>query len=634
MARVPTLASLRDAAESVAGSGSPPGAPDGWVSAPFDRELSAEVRALVARLAPAQRLWLSGYLAGSLVHGADAQPAALPLPAAEPVTILFGSQSGNSESLARRCGQRLAALQVPHRLLDMLDCRKADLEQASRLLVIVSTHGDGDPPERAVPLFELLASRRAPRLTQLRFAVLALGDTSYEHFCAAGRRIDARLEELGAQRLLACVECDVEFESPASTWIESVATGLASATSGPEVARAAPAGVELAGTAQVATAPAHALCAVAQAWTRKHPFAAEVLAAHGLTASGSTKEVRHVELSLRGSGIHYEPGDALGIVPRNAESEVDALLDLLPFKPDTPVRIGDGDATLRSALLEKLEISSLAGPVVRRYAQAVQSEELQRLVLDAEALRAFPHGRDLRDLVGAHPPRELDAAAFVRLLVPLAPRLYSIASSAKASPDEVHLTVGLVAYSSAGRQRRGVVSGAVAGLEEGDTLPVYLHRNEGFRLPADPAAPIVMIGAGTGVAPYRGFLAEREVTGATGRNWLVFGDRSFELDFLYQSEWLACRQRGLLARLDVAFSRDQAEKHYVQHRLLEHGKTLWHWLQQGAHLYVCGDATRMAPDVESALLEIIRRHDGLDAEASREYLLQLQRERRYQKDVY
>lgn len=590
--------------------------PDPWPSAPFDRGLADEIRALVARLAPGQRLWLSGYLAGGL---AAAPEATTPGGAADavPVTILFGSQSGNSEALALRLSQQFEARGTAHRVLDMLDCRKADLEQARELVVIVSTHGDGDPPERAAPFFELLFGRKAPQLSRSRFAVLALGDTSYEHYCAAGRRVDTRLEELGAQRAMPRIDCDVDFEAAAANWIDSTVQAFAG--------RAAAA----------INAPAEPVSAsIARVWTRKSPFAAEILANQPLTARGSTKDVRHVELSLDGADLSYQPGDALGIVPRNAGAEIEALLSQLDFGVDTLVRAGERELPLGTALCEHFEIGTLTAAFVRRYAQAVHSPALLQLVDDATALNRYLYGRDLRDLVAEHPPRGLDAKAFAALLPPLAPRLYSIASSARATPDEVHLTVGVVAHESRGRARRGVVSGSLASLGTDATLPVYLHRNDGFRLPTDPAAAILMIGAGTGVAPYRGFLADREASGASGRNWLLFGDRSFELDFLYQAEWLAWRRRGLLTRLDVAFSRDQPEKIYVQHRLRENGADVWRWLQDGAHLYLCGDATHMAPDVERTLLDLARDHGGLDAEAAREYLLELQRQRRYQKDVY
>lgn len=593
-------------------------APVAWAAAPFDRQLAAEAQSLIAQLDSRQRAWLSGFLAGSL------EPATAPAAAAgapPPVAILYGSQSGNGEQLAQRLAARLAEQRVPHRMLDMIDCRKKDLESAATLLVIVSTHGDGEPPDRAIPLHELLHGRKAPRLAHLRYSVLALGDSSYDKFCETGRQFDARLEALGATRLVPRSDCDVDFEGPAQQWIEAIATAL-------------PASASLPATGSQATAVAQRPSSLASAHTRKTPFHAPVLANQRLTAHGSSKDVRHIELSLEGSNIHYEPGDSLGIVPRNRASEVDTLLEALRMPADAPVSIDGQALAFRDALLERCEIGALSATFVRRYANAVDDTDLVRLAMNEIELARFVHGRDLRDLVTENPPRGLDAPSFTQLLRPLAPRLYSLASSAAATPDEAHLTVSVVEYEKLGRARRGVVSGSLAALAEDAVLPVYLHRNTSFRLPADARAPIVMIGAGTGVAPFRSFVAEREAAGAPGRHWLIFGDRSFELDFLYQAEWLDWRKNGVLTRLDVAFSRDQERKVYVQHRLLEHGAELWAWLEEGAHLYVCGDATHMAPDVEAALLTLLKRHGGFSDDDARSYLLELQRARRYQRDVY
>lgn len=600
-----------------------PRSQDAWAAAPFEPALAEELRRLVARLGDAQRLWLSGYLAGTTATAAAPQPVPAAPPSQLPVTILFGSQSGNSEQLARRLGEALAARGLPCTLLDMMDCRKSHLQEARRLLVVVSTHGEGVPPDRALPLHELLHSRKAPQLGHLEYAVLALGDSSYEHFCETGRQFDARLRELGAVALHPRVECDVDFETPAREWIETLVARLAQSSGG---APAQP------------TDAARPTASISNAWTRRNPFPAAVLANQRLTARDSTKDVRHIELSLEGSNIRYEPGDALGVVPRNDAAEVDALLGALRFDAEAPVTADARTVSLREALLERLDIGLLTAGVIERYAAATASEALAGLLQPArhEELQRYLHGRHLIDLVSEQPPDGLDAAALTSLLRPLAPRLYSIASSQRATPDEAHLTVSLVAYESLGRRRRGVVSGALAalGTEEGSTAPVYLHRNPNFRLPADPEAALVMIGPGTGVAPFRGFLAERETLGARGRNWLFFGDRCFESDFLYQAEWLEWRRRGLLTRIDVAFSRDQAEKVYVQQRLRERGAELWSWLEEGAHLYVCGDATHMAPDVHAALLEIACRHGARSEEEAEEYLLGLQRERRYQRDVY
>jgi sulfite reductase (NADPH) flavoprotein alpha-component len=600
---------------------------DPWALAPFAPAVTAEVRALVGRLDREQRLWLSGFLAGleaqQTLGPVLAAAAALPLP--KPVvTVLFGSQTGNSERLAKQVADQLTARGVRFTLLDMLRCTKNHLQEAQFLLLIVSTHGDGDPPERAVPLSELLSGRKAPRLDHLRYSVLALGDSSYEKFCEAGRQFDARLETLGAQRLHPREECDVDFEAPARRWIDAVVGKLEEHVAPGLRAEAAPA-------AERHTA------SVSNAYTRKNPYWAAVLANERLTASPSSKDVRHIELSLEGSGIRYEPGDSIGIVPHNRAQDVDALLQRLPFGPESEVH-GDAQSTLslRQALSERFEIGPVSRSYVKRYAEAIHSPELEAIGAASDREFAlYARGRHLLDLVSQHAPSGLDAAGFARLLPPLAPRLYSIASSQQVSSDEVHLAVSIVRYESFERVRWGVVSGALVQLcAEDATVPIYLHRNPAFRLPDDPGTAIVMIGPGTGVAPFRAFLSERERTGASGRNWLFFGDRTFEWDFLYQAEWLEWRRRRLLTRMDVAFSRDQDSKLYVQHRMLEQGAELWQWLEDGASLYVCGDAQQMAPDVHRTLLGIIATHGGRSEEDAAEYLLQMQQTRRYQRDVY
>jgi sulfite reductase (NADPH) flavoprotein alpha-component len=591
-----------------------------WTSAPFDPALAGEVQRLVARLDAPQRFWLSGYLAG--LGASTVQTNEAPLASAQPlVTVLYGSQSGNGELLSQRLAEILAQRGLTHERLDMLDCRKEHLQSAQHLLVVVSTHGEGDPPDRARPLYELLHGRKAPKLQHLKYSVLALGDASYEKFCETGRRFDAQLQALGATPLHPRVECDVDFHDAAEQWMEAVVAQIASAH---------------ATTSPTSTATPRPIASVATAYTRKNPYLAPVLANQRLTARNSTKDVRHIELSIEGAGIHYEPGDALGIVPRNRSSAVDAVLAALPFSGESEVLIGAQHTSLRQALHEHYEIGPLTDSLLSRYAAATQNATLATLLSAEHAadLRRYLHGRDLLDLLTEHPPQGLDVQAFAQLLRPMAPRLYSIASSPRATPDEIHLTVRIINYDAHGRERQGVVSGELGLLtEEGSALPIYPHRNPAFRLPS-PHVPIIMIGPGTGVAPFRAFMAERESVGATGRNWLFFGDRSLRSDFLYQTEWLEWRKRGLLHRLDVAFSRDGARKVYVQHRMREHGRTLFAWLEGGAHLYVCGDAQFMAPDVEHALLEVLQEHGGMTAERASEYLLDLQRERRYQKDVY
>jgi len=595
-----------------------------WASAPFDAALAGEVQHLVGRLDVGQKLWLSGYLAGSLASAAPVAKPAVAGAARPLITIAYGSHSGNGEQLAQRIGQAANARGLSFVVMDMLDCRKNHLQEAKYLLVVVSTHGEGEPPDHAKPLYELMHSRKAPKLDQLQYSVLALGDSSYAMFCETGRRFDAQFEALGARRLHDRVECDVDFQTAADQWVEAVVEAIA---------RENP---ENAGVTSPSLALARPSATIATAHTRKNPFHAPLLVNQRLTGRNSTKDVRHIELSIEGSGMHYEPGDALGVVPRNQDAEVAAVLESLPFAPELPVEVGAQSATLRDALTHQLDIGLLSRPVVERYAEATGNDALRQLTLAGREadLQRYLHGRHLIDLLREHAPAGLEASDLVKLLRPLAPRLYSIASSLRASPDEVHLTVSHVTYESLGRERAGVVSGALAQLDGDVTAPVYVQRNPAFHLPSSSDAPLIMIGPGTGVAPFRAFLAEREATGARGRNWLFFGDRSFWSDFLYQSEWLEWRKRGLLERIDVAFSRDGAEKIYVQHRIQQRGRELYAWLESGAHIYVCGDAQSMAPDVERALLAVVREHGARSTEQAEEYLLQLQRERRYQKDVY
>lgn len=588
---------------------------DAWQGSPLPAPLAEEARRLVDRLDASQRLWLSGFLAGAAALGAAAQEA----PSSSSVTIVFGSQSGNAERLAHRAAEILAGRGITCTVRDMIDCGKAELLAAQTLLVLVSTQGEGDPPDRALPLWELLNGRKAPALSHLSFAVLALGDSSYQHFCETGKRFDAKLEALGARRIHPRVDCDVDFEAPSGMWMEAVSGVIAQSS------RAA---------APVITLP-QSSASLSSAFTRRNPFQASVLVNQKITGRGSSKDVRHIELSLEGSNIRYEPGDAIGVVPRNPTAAADELLQLLPFAAGDTVTVEGHELALSDFLRDRADIGRVDAALVGRYAEAIAGNEA-RSWIEAHAA-ASQAGKSpapsLADLVRAFPPQNIDAQAFVGLLRPLAPRLYSIASSLLASPDEAHLCVSIVEWQARGRKQRGLVSGHLADLTDQDSLAIYLHRNTGFRLPSDDAS-IIMIGAGTGVAPYRAFVAEREARGSRGRNWLIYGDRSFETDFLYQSEWLAWRKQRVLTRIDVAFSRDQEAKRYVQHQVADAGKDLWAWLQEGARLYVCGDASGMAPGVHEALLQVAERHGGLDREGAAGYLVGLQRERRYQRDVY
>ncbi|MCK0745847.1 assimilatory sulfite reductase (NADPH) flavoprotein subunit [Chromohalobacter nigrandesensis] len=587
-------------------------------NSPLSADQARRLNDALVDLDARQRAWLQGYLAGLDAHDAPAAAESAALTPGEPLTVLFGSQTGNAEGVAEQAVERARARGLEVELKDMASFGKQDLKQATRLMAVVSTQGDGDPPDSALSFYELLAGRKAPRLSDdHRFAVFGLGDASYEYFCESGKVLDSRLESLGAQRLCARVDADVDYEETATQWIDATLEAFAalSGSAAPEPASDTSGGA-------------------AASYSRSHPFQAEVLEVQPLNTQDSDKQTLHVELSLEESGLEYRPGDAVGVVPQNDPAYVDELLDTLRLDGEAPFEEG---RQLRDALLNDFEVTTLTRPFLNHWAEISDDAELRRL-LDEESrdeLREWLQGRHIIDVLEHFPVEGLEADTFIRALRKLPPRLYSIASSQAAAPDEVHLTVAVVRYETHGRARGGVATTYLADrVSPGDQVPIYIDHNKHFKLPDDDAAPIVMIGPGTGVAPFRAFLQEREARGASGDNWLFFGDRRRRSDFLYQAEWLQWRKTGLLSRLDVAFSRDQQDKVYVQDRLREQAAILYDWLQAGAYVFVCGDAERMAPDVHQALLDVIREQGGYDEEAAAEYLRDLQQQKRYQRDVY
>lgn len=604
-------------------------------NSPFSQEQADLLNKLLPGLTDSQKIWLSGYLVASASAQATAPAAAAPAvtpaaaPASKEITILYGSQSGNGHGISKKAAKMLEEKGFKVTLSSMSDFKTNQLKKVEQLLVVVSTHGEGEPPDNAISFHEFMHSKRAPRLEGMKFSVLSLGDSSYEQYCQTGKEFDARLEALGATRIHDRVDCDVDFEEPTKAWLEGVLKRLTEEQGGAGTA-AAPA-IESPGAP---SAPA-----AESAYSRTNPFEAEVLANINLNGRGSNKETRHLELSLEGSGLVYKAGDALGIYPHNDPELVDLLLAETKWDPQAEVVVGkQGDKRpLRDALIEYLEITVLTKALLEKLAPLATNPDLAQLTAagNEAAVKAYVKGRDLLDFVRDYGPLQGSAQDAVSHLRKIPVRLYSIASSQTANPDEVHLTIGAVRYDAFGRARKGVCSTQTAErLAVGDKISVYVQPNNHFKLPEDPGTPIIMVGPGTGIAPFRSFMQEREETGAAGPSWLFFGDQHFTTDFLYQTEWQRWIKDGVLTRMDVAFSRDTDEKVYVQHRMRQHAKELYEWLDKGAVFYVCGDMKNMAKDVHQTLAEIISAEGGKSLEEAEAYLSEMKKSHRYQRDVY
>ena len=598
------------------------------MNSPFNQEQAELLNRLLPTLTESQKFWLSGYLTASVPGTPEAPTAELPggstvQTISKEVTILYGSQTGNAQGIADNAGKTLEGHGFQVTVSSMSDFKPNNLKKVQNLLIVVSTHGEGDPPDNALSFHEFLHGRRAPKLDDLRFSVLSLGDSSYEFFCETGKQFDKRLEELGGERIASRVDCDLDFDEPAAEWIESVLNGLSE--------------LQVAGSAAVPSAAA--ITAGETVYSRTNPFHAEILENLNLNGRGSNKETRHLEISLEGSGLTYQPGDALGVYPQNDPELVNELIQALNSNPDETVTINkQGDIrSLREAFTSHYEITILTKPLLEKIAQLTSIEGLHELIGSGneEKLKEYIEGRDLLDVVKDFGPFDVSSQEFADLLRKMPARLYSIASSLTANPDEVHATIGAVRYTAHGRDRNGVCSVLCAErLEPGDTLPVYIQHNQNFKLPENPDTPIIMVGPGTGIAPFRSFMQEREEIGAAGKSWLFFGDQHFVTDFLYQTEWQKWLKDGVLTKMDVAFSRDADEKVYVQHRMLEHSKELFEWLEQGASLYICGDEKNMAHDVQNTLIDIIEKEGNMVREKAEAYVADMQQQKRYQRDVY
>jgi sulfite reductase (NADPH) flavoprotein alpha-component len=579
----------------------------------------------IKSLTPEQKIFVEGYMRGlrEAIGSGFAEAAVVEDNPLE-LVVLFGSESGNSEALADATAKAARQCGFNSRVWDMADTEPKDLVDLQNLLVIVSTWGEGDPPETAEPFFRELMGGAAPRFPKLRYSVLALGDTSYEQFCAAGKAVDSRLEFLGAQRIYPRVDCDVDYDSLYHSWAKEAIDCFA------RLAESERSKVEL-----VRDRPG--VVAEQVIYNRKNPFKATLTEKILLNGRGSNKETMHLEFSLKGSGISYTPGDSLAVIPKNCESVVAAILEASKLDPEITVNLKDEQCSLREALVSKLDVTTLSAPVLQRYAELVDNDDLENLIKPANKalLNEYVNGRDLADLLTDFPVKEITPDGLVALTRKLPPRLYSIASSLKAHNEAVNLTVSVVRYAAHGRERKGVCSSYLADrLAEGQVAEIYVTPNNHFKLPDDPSTPIIMVGPGTGIAPFRAFIEERVAIGAKGPSWLFFGEQHFLTDFLYQLEWQSYLSEGFLSRMDLAFSRDQPKKVYVQDRMRERSKELFAWLEEGAVFYVCGDAAKMAVDVDKALHDCIVKEAGVDADGAAEYVANLRHQKRYLRDIY
>ncbi|WP_106743446.1 diflavin oxidoreductase [Yoonia maritima] len=561
-----------------------------------------------------QKNWLGGFFAGlhsRLATGAGQAAPAAAVVESKPIDIIFGTQTGNAETVAESAANLARTKGFTPRVAEMDDISIDQLAAMQNLIVIISTYGEGEMPDNAHQFWDALSASTAPRLESLNYGVLALGDTSYDAFCQAGKLVDTRLEQLGAKRLSDRVDCDVDFEDAAEAWVANTI---------PDAGTAAP----------VAAQPPKP---VKSGWGRKNPYAAKMIENRVLSGTKSAKEIRHIGFDLGDSGLKYEAGDALGVMPINAPDLVQGWLDRLGISAETDVNgtaIGDQLST-------QFEITTPSRDLIRALEPLVADHELSHVISngDKEALEHFLWGKDTLDLLNLKPDLVLDPAQVLGWLKPIQHRAYSISSSPNANPGEVHLTVAAVRWMYENRPHRGVCSTFLSDLvSQGSTAGVFVSPNKSFRVPEDNSVPMIMVGPGTGIAPFRAFLQERHARGATGANWLFFGDQHRTSDFIYEDEIGKFSKSGLLTRLDLAFSRDQSEKIYVQHRMTENGKDLYAQLEEGGYFYVCGDATHMAKDVDAALHHIIETQGGMTPEAATDYVNRLKREKRYVRDVY
>ncbi|MGE6289855.1 assimilatory sulfite reductase (NADPH) flavoprotein subunit [Aeromonas media] len=585
---------------------------------PLSDEQQRQLNQVLSTLNTQQLAWVSGYLYGLSQSGIQSVATSAAVAASSgSLTILYGSQTGNAKGVASTIQAQAKAHGLPVTLISMADYKPKQLKKESHLLVVVSTYGEGEPPESAVDLFEQLKKGKIGKLEGLKFAVLGLGDSSYEFFCQTGKDFDDFLSKAGAERIHELASLDVDYQDAAKVWGEQAVAAVATTLS------AGAATASVAGSVQQAVGHSQ--------YHKENPFPARLSVNQKITGRDSTKDIRHIEINLEESGITYQPGDALGIWFDNDADLVGEVLALTGLSGDEATAQGP----LRAALTSHFELTRLHGGFITGLADISGNAALKDLAGDKAQVNALVASAQVVDVLKRF-PATLTAEQLVKLLRPLTPRLYSIASAQSEVEEEVHLTVGVVRYPQEdGTVRSGGASSYLADrLAEDAEVRVFVEHNDNFRLPANPDTPVIMVGPGTGIAPFRAFMQEREAQGAEGKNWLFFGNPHFTQDFLYQVEWQRYVKSGLLSKISLAFSRDQANKIYVQDRLREAGLELYQWLEAGAHVYVCGDANHMAKDVQEALLDVISDHGHKSREEAEEYLSELRRAKRYQRDVY
>jgi sulfite reductase (NADPH) flavoprotein alpha-component len=601
------------------------------VSSALDANQLALLQQATSSYSPLQLAWASGYLAAKSESGQNVQLSPAPVAvAAKILTILYASQTGNAKGVAKQVEKAASAAGIIVKLKNISDYKAKSLKSETHVLIIASTNGEGEAPDDAIEFHEFLLGKKAPKLPNLSYSVLSLGDSSYEFFCQTGRDFDERLQALGAKQVAPRVDCDVDYDSESESWTLSIVESLKDELTVKEVSLAS---VTSLGNIESVTAGAESI------YSKQNPLNAEFIVSQKITGRDSAKDVRHIEIDLGDSGLTYQVGDALGVYFENDSALVTELLTALNFTGDEKVSLklnGEQQSlTIKDALTSDLEITQTAPAFIDFWANQSGDEKLLAIATDKNSAREFAGNHQIIDVITLAAAAELSAQTFVDALRKITPRLYSIASAQAEVEEEVHLTVGLVSYEYNNKTRFGGASRYLTqGLDESQPVRVFVEHNDNFRLPSDSNTPVIMVGPGTGVAPFRAFMQQREADEAGGDNWMFFGDQTFTQDFLYQVEWQNHLKSGLLTRMDVAFSRDQAEKVYVQDRLKENASEVFAWLERGAHLYICGDANRMAKDVHQTLVEIIAEHGKLSAEQAEDYLKSLRSNKRYQKDVY